>query len=366
MRGKQVIYFMLLFVIFLWHDDAYSQNKSQDVLDYIEKYNRIAMREMQEYKIPASITLAQGLLESGNGKSELAKKSNNHFGIKCHSSWKGKKTYHDDDAKGECFRVYDSPAESYRDHSIFLANGQRYAFLFDLKITDYKGWAKGLKKAGYATLPVYANVLINLIETYDLTQYDQKALKSPKIVIDDDNTKSKQSVDNKTATTDNKNTKTNSKTKTKAKTKTKKKTNAKDKEKASISEIRSPNKLSEAEVVGKAFDGRYIRENNGVKFIYAKKGDNVYKLADEMEIYDYQLVKYNNLGKRRYFNENEVIYIEKKKNKASRKYKYHTIQKGETLSYVSRLYAVKLESIFKMNGMDEKTVLQIGDKIRLR
>ena len=156
------------------------------------------------------------------------------------------------------------------------------------------------------------------------------------------------------------------KTKTKAKTKTKKKTNAKDKEKASISEIRSPNKLSEAEVVGKAFDGRYIRENNGVKFIYAKKGDNVYKLADEMEIYDYQLVKYNNLGKRRYFNENEVIYIEKKKNKASRKYKYHTIQKGETLSYVSRLYAVKLESIFKMNGMDEKTVLQIGDKIRLR
>ena len=150
MRGKQVIYFMLLFVIFLWHDDAYSQNKSQDVLDYIEKYNRIAMREMQEYKIPASITLAQGLLESGNGKSELAKKSNNHFGIKCHSSWKGKRTYHDDDAKGECFRVYDSPAESYRDHSIFLANGQRYAFLFDLKITDYKGWAKGLKKAGYA------------------------------------------------------------------------------------------------------------------------------------------------------------------------------------------------------------------------
>ena len=357
---------MLLFVIFLWHDVAYSQNKSQDVLDYIEKYNKIAMREMQEYKIPASITLAQGLLESGNGKSELAKKSNNHFGIKCHSSWKGKRTYHDDDAKGECFRVYDSPAESYRDHSIFLANGQRYAFLFDLKITDYKGWAKGLKKAGYATLPVYANVLINLIETYDLTQYDQKALKGPKIVIDETKPKSKQSVDNKTTSTNNTNvnTKTNSKSKTKAKTK--KKTNAKDKEKVSISEIRSPNKLSEAEVVGKAFDGRYIRENNGVKFIYAKKGDNVYKLADEMEIYDYQLVKYNNLGKRRYFNENEVIYIEKKKKKASKKYKYHTIQKGETLSYVSHLYAVRLESIFKMNDMDENTILQVGDNIRLR
>ena len=343
---------MLLFVIFLWHANAYSQNKSQDVLDYIEKYNRIAMREMQEYKIPASITLAQGLLESGNGKSELAKKSNNHFGIKCHSSWKGKKTYHDDDAKGECFRVYDSPAESYRDHSIFLANGQRYAFLFDLKITDYKGWAKGLKKAGYATLPVYANVLINLIETYNLTQYDQKALKGPKIVLDEDKPSKKN-----TGSTNNKNSTSNKNT---ANNKTFNKKNNKN------NKTYTPFRLNDAEVVGKAYDGRYVRENNGVKFIYAKKGDNVYKLADEMEIYDYQLVKYNNLGKRRYFNENEVIYIEKKKNRASRKYKYHTIQKGETLSYVSRLYAVKLEAIYKMNGMNENTILHVGDNIRLR
>ena len=352
MRNKQVIYFMLLFVIFLWHANAYSQNKSQDVLDYIEKYNRIAMREMQEYKIPASITLAQGLLESGNGKSELAKKSNNHFGIKCHSSWKGKKTYHDDDAKGECFRVYDSPAESYRDHSIFLANGQRYAFLFDLKITDYKGWAKGLKKAGYATLPVYANVLINLIETYNLTQYDQKALKGPKIVLDEDKPSKKN-----TGSTNNKNSTSNKNT---ANNKTFNKKNNKN------NKIYTPFRLNDAEVVGKAYDGRYVRENNGVKFIYAKKGDNVYKLADEMEIYDYQLVKYNNLGKRRTFKEDEIVYIEPKRRKAQRRYKYHTIQKGETLSYVSRLYAVKLESIFKMNDMDENTVLHVGDNIRLR
>ena len=394
MRIKLFTYFMSLIAVFLWHGVAYSQ-KSQDVLDYIEKYNKIAMREMQEYKIPASITLAQGLLESGNGKSELAKKSNNHFGIKCHSSWKGKRTYHDDDAKGECFRVYDSPAQSYRDHSLFLANGQRYAFLFELKITDYKGWAKGLKKAGYATLPVYANVLINLIETYDLTQYDQKALKGPKIVLEEDKAKSNNNSNktvnknNKTNTNNNKtntntsnktnntNNKTNSTNTNKTNTKSSNKTNTntnktktntktKDKDKKSVSEIRSPYKLSEAEVVDKAYDGRYVRENNGVKFIYAKKGDNVYKLAYEMEIYDYQLIKYNNLGERRYFNENEVIYIEPKRNKASKKYKYHVIEKGETLSYVSRLYAVKLESIFKMNDMDEKTILQIGDKIRLR
>lgn len=362
MRSKHLTYFMLLIAIFLWHNVAYSQSKSQDVIDYIDKYHKIAMREMQEYKIPASITLAQGLLESGNGKSELAKKSNNHFGIKCHSSWKGKRTYHDDDAKGECFRVYDSPAESYRDHSIFLANGQRYAFLFDLKITDYKGWAKGLKKAGYATLPVYANVLINLIETYDLTQYDQKALKGPKIVLDEDKFKKNTGSANNKNSTSNKNSANNKNSNSNKNSSSNKKNNSN----KNNNKTYTPFRLNEAEIVGKAYDGRYVRENNGVKFIYAKKGDNVYKLADELEIYDYQLVKYNNLGKRRNFNENEVIYIEHKKNKASRKYKYHTIQKGETLSYVSRLYAVKLESIYKMNGMNENTILHVGDNIRLR
>lgn len=368
MRIRSFTYFISLIAVFLWHNVAYSQTKSQDGLDYIEKFHKIAMREMQEYKIPASITLAQGLLESGNGKSELARKSNNHFGIKCHSTWKGKRTYHDDDAKGECFRVYDDPAQSYRDHSLFLANGQRYAFLFDLKITDYKEWAKGLKKAGYATLPVYANVLINLIETYDLTQYDQKALKGPKIVLDDkskysDNSSNKSSNNNSNKSSNNNSNKSNKSSKN---NNANAKSKNKDKDKKSDAEIRSPYKLTEAEVVDKAFDGRYVRENNGVKFIYAKSGDNVYRLAHEMEIYDYQLVKYNNLGKRRNFTENEVIYIEPKKNRASKKYKYHVIEKGETLSYVSRLYAVKLESIFKMNGMNENTVLHIGDKIRLR
>ena len=120
---KTLRYFIFVMIMLLWHADVLSQEKSKAVLDYIEKYKNIAMREMQDYKIPASITLAQGLLESGNGNSELAKKSNNHFGIKCHSTWKGKRTYHDDDAKGECFRVYDSPADSYRDHSKFLASG---------------------------------------------------------------------------------------------------------------------------------------------------------------------------------------------------------------------------------------------------
>ena len=200
-----------------------------------------------------------------------------------------------------------------------------------MKITDYKGWAKGLKQAGYATLPVYANILIKLIEEYNLTQYDEMVVKG--------------------------------KFKYKKDTKTPRRQDAKPKAK---DKVYIPYNITEAEVVGKTPDGRYIRENNKVKFIYAKEGESVYYLADMFCIYDYQIIKYNNLGKRRTLKENEIVYIEPKKNKASKKYKYHTIQKGETLSYVSRLYGVKLKSIFKMNDMDESTVLHVGDNIRLR
>lgn len=334
MRALSVRIVMLIIVTLLWLGDAFSQTKSDAVLKYIDKYKDIAMREMQKYKIPASITLAQGLLESGNGNSDLAKRSNNHFGIKCHKSWKGKRTYHDDDAKGECFRVYDSPADSYRDHSLFLANGERYAFLFDLKITDYKGWARGLKKAGYATLPVYANILIKLIEDYNLTQYDQMVVKG-KFKYEEKKTNKSSKKEKKSKKVDN-------------------------------TIVYTPFMIDDAEVVDKTADGRYIRINNGAKFIYAKEGDNIYSLASLFGIYDYQLIKYNDLGKRTAFRDNEIVYIEPKRRKAMRRYKYHTIQKGETLSHVSRLYAVKLKSLYKMNEMDENTILHIGDNIRLR
>ena len=141
---------------------------------YIDKYKDLAMEQQQKYKIPASITLAQGLLESGAGQSALARKSNNHFGIKCGSDWYGKTVSHDDDARGECFRAYKHPKDSYEDHSKFLAGRPRYASLFKLKITDYKGWARGLKKAGYAINPRYADQLIGIIELYELYKYDDK------------------------------------------------------------------------------------------------------------------------------------------------------------------------------------------------
>jgi LysM repeat protein len=150
-----------------------SFGQNNDHITYIEQYKDIAIEQMAKYHIPASITLAQGLLESGAGKSELAQQSNNHFGIKCHS-WDGDRTYHDDDAAGECFRVYRSARDSYEDHSIFLATRDRYAFLFKFAETDYVNWARGLKRAGYATSPTYADKLIEIIERYNLSQFDRE------------------------------------------------------------------------------------------------------------------------------------------------------------------------------------------------
>ena len=145
------------------------------VEEYISNFADIAQEEMRLYKIPASITLAQGILESGAGRGELTRRANNHFGIKCHE-WKGDKVYHDDDSSQECFRKYNDPKYSYRDHSLFLSERKRYADLFDLKIDDYEGWAKGLRSAGYATDRLYPKKLIDLIERYELYKFDEEVL----------------------------------------------------------------------------------------------------------------------------------------------------------------------------------------------
>jgi flagellum-specific peptidoglycan hydrolase FlgJ len=145
---------------------------NKETLAYIREYAPIAVNEMHQYKIPASITLAQGILESGKGKSQLALKSKNHFGIKCHSNWTGERVYHDDDEKGECFRKYKFVATSYNDHSLFLTQRGRYAFLFDYNIKNYKKWAYGLRKAGYATDRKYPSKLLKIIEDYQLYEFD--------------------------------------------------------------------------------------------------------------------------------------------------------------------------------------------------
>ena len=158
-----------------------NQKLSKHKLTYIKKYAPIAVNEMHKSKIPASITLAQGILESGSGRSELASKSNNHFGIKCHSQWQGERVYHDDDEKGECFRKYQYVATSYKDHSEFLTKRKRYSFLFNYGPRDYKKWARGLKKAGYATDKQYPNKLIKIIESYKLYEFDKVKKKDFKV-----------------------------------------------------------------------------------------------------------------------------------------------------------------------------------------
>ena len=160
--------------------EAPPKRNFEKIQNYILTYNSIAVSEMEEYGIPASITLAQGILESSMGSGVLAKEGNNHFGIKCHKNWKGKQIYHDDDRKGECFRVYKNPNQSFRDHSLFLTERSRYAFLFDFKSNDFRAWAKGLKKAGYATDSKYPQKLISLIERFDLDQYDNMKTKGIK------------------------------------------------------------------------------------------------------------------------------------------------------------------------------------------
>ena len=158
--------------------NVFCMSASQDNEAYIQKYCNIAMREMNDYGIPASITLAQGILESAAGTSRLAVQANNHFGIKCHNDWSGEKIYHDDDKRNECFRKYERAEESFIDHSQFLKDRPRYSFLFELDKTDYKAWAKGLKQAGYATDPNYPNRLITLIEKYELYKYDKESFTS--------------------------------------------------------------------------------------------------------------------------------------------------------------------------------------------
>jgi hypothetical protein len=166
---KLKLFLCLIFGSFV----VFAQNKSNSTQDYINNYAKIAIEQEKQYGIPACITLAQGILESGSGRSRLATEANNHFGIKCHNDWKGKTIYKDDDKQNECFRVYDNAELSFIDHSLFLVGKKRYADLFKLEITDYKSWAKGLKQAGYATNPKYPQLLIDIIELYDLANISQ-------------------------------------------------------------------------------------------------------------------------------------------------------------------------------------------------
>ena len=295
--------------------------------EYIQTYKDIAMQEMRDHKIPASITLAQGLLESGAGNSALAREAKNHFGIKCHKGWTGK-TYHmDDDEKDECFRKYKNAEESFRDHSEFLCGRSRYAALFDLEITDYKGWARGLKAAGYATNPKYAQLLIDRIELYDLTKYDKIALGQ----MTDDNQLPDIAPEDE------------------------------------LLELAfSPENRSAYELVDMTADKRFIYENNGVRFVYAKEGETPEQLAKDFNIKYKKFCEYNLLRRpdEMVFHSGDVVYLARLKNKNWKAKKY-TVAEGETLRDVALRFAVKPEKIMKKNGL-QSARLQTGQVLWLR
>ena len=297
--------------------------------EYIQTYKDIAIREMKTHKIPASITLAQGLLESGAGNSALAREAKNHFGIKCHKGWEGDTYYMDDDEKNECFRKYKSPEESFKDHSEFLCGRSRYAALFDLDITDYEGWAKGLKAAGYATNPKYAQLLIDRINLYELTQYDQIALgllKESEV----------EPVDPEVV-------------------------------EEYFELAYAPEDKSVFPLADMTPEGRFIYENNKVRFVFAKEGETPEKLAEAFDIKFKRFCEYNCLKhpEEVIFHSGDVVYLSKLRNR-NWKAKPYTVQEGETLRDVALRFAVKPKMIQTLNGINEGERLYKGQVIRLR
>lgn len=288
---------------------AFSQNSDRQ--EYIEKYASTAYFEMLEFGIPASITLAQGILESGNGKSELADKSNNHFGIKCHSDWTGPRVYHDDDEKGECFRKYKHPSESFRDHSLFLKNGSRYRSLFDLEPTDYKGWARGLKSAGYATSPTYADRLIAIIEEEELHKYDDRNYFS-------ETTRDPQ-----------------------------------------ITAGNVPKSAKKRFLAHRATQGLV-----GVWHIVLLQGETLEQVADSMNVPIRKLLEWNDLTYESVVGAGERVYVQqKRRNGQDKTYK---VQSGDRLRDIAQQKGIRLERLYKINGFPVGFQPQAGQTIRLR
>lgn len=325
---------------------------------YIEHFASLAVEEMYRSGVPASITLAQGLLESRYGLSELAVKGNNHFGIKCHNTWEGKRMYYDDDSKGECFRKYSSPEESFHDHSDFLRYRDRYRFLFDLETTDYKGWAHGLKKAGYATDPAYPSKLIRLIEDYRLYEYDTLPAD---FFRDEHRRNDSQDV----AVVDDK-------------PKKKKKARKAEEEEAVPHEIpESPTKIEVVKKIDEDPKGefrfslsRQMYSLNGVPFVYSAKGETYADIAKAFDLFPKEILKFNDLplgtDLRSVLPPGTLVYVQKKKNEAAKGLEKHVLEPGDDFRALSQRYGIRLSKLYQMNGIDAHYIPREGDIIRLR
>jgi hypothetical protein len=285
---------------------------------YIEAHKFDAVRDMKKTGVPASITLAQACLESQDGNSRLAREANNHFGIKC-SDWTGPYIIEDDDRKDECFRKYSTTLESYDDHSLFLRTRPRYAFLFEYERTDYKSWARGLKKAGYATDPGYADRLIKIIEDNQLHLFDQM-----------DETDLTASVANEVP-----------------------------------AEVVADRKVFVPSVtVVNAFDRREILDNNGVDYVVARKGDSFKSLAKELELGYWQLPKYNEMDLYAQLNEGQIVYLKPKRSES--KQGMYVVKPGDSILSIAQSFGIKSKYIYKYNGLQPGDTVQPGQQLTLK
>ncbi|MFN6039591.1 MAG: glucosaminidase domain-containing protein [Bacteroidota bacterium] len=300
---KGFIYIFFVNLIGIFNLIGQPNERKNTPEEYISKYKEEAISQMQTHNIPASITLAQGMLESGNGNSALAVYANNHFGIKCHKDWKGDTYSADDDAKDECFRKYGSVWDSYNDHSIFLKSNIRYASLFELKRDDYKGWAYGLKQAGYATHKSYAELLIDLIDKYKLNELDQ--------LID-------------------------------------------------MQIISSKNNVGTI----KKLEIRTVIRFNRSKFIIVKKGDSFMKIANDFGLEVEDILKYNDLTTKSKLVIGEKIYLQRKRRKGIEP--VHIVQRGETMHSISQLHGIRIYWLYKRNKIKQGAEPSPGDILLLR
>ncbi len=303
---------------------AQPAGRKMNYADYVGKYSAIAVKKMQEYGIPASITLAQGILESGTGNSELAVNANNHFGIKCHKEWTGMTYIKDDDEKDECFRKYNSPEESFNDHSLFLTSRPRYSGLFQLDIRDYKGWAHGLKSAGYATNPRYAEILIRIIEENELFLFDNASYKPVPVVHDEPLPQPAIPVHVPAI-------------------------------------VLEPQNLKFIEI---AEGNRPVYMNNGVKLTFARDGDDIHTIARDFGIHGFQLLRYNEMGRHERMEEGQAIYITPKKRKGA--VDIHVVNGKETMHDIAQFYAIRLKDLYKHNGLAQGHEPEQGQKVKLR
>lgn len=304
---NRTIFFISMLICGLFPASSHAISWNKIYQDYFDNYKDVAISQMCQYGIPASITLAQGVLESGAGRSELAQKSNNHFGIKC-NGWTGRKVYHDDDELGECFRAYDNVLDSYVDHSLFLKNSQRYSRLFQLKTTDYKGWAKGLKACGYATSPTYASRLIEIIELYGLDKYDKEGCDTPV--------------------------------------------------RPSISSRQHFSETSIHQII--PFNDNY--------YIVARQGDTFRSIGDDVHVDYRRLAKFNERDKDDPIEEGERIWLKKKRRHAPKEYKgyVYRVEAGDSMYGIAQRFGIRLKHLYKMNDLSPDYIIQVGDPLRIR